>query len=60
MLTFLAPYRRAVLLSLAFGCLAIAGTVAIPLLIGEAVDAIRDGRREDLLSRGSRCRCRDG
>jgi ABC-type multidrug transport system fused ATPase/permease subunit len=49
LLGFLAPYRREVILSLAFAWAAMVMTVAIPLLVGNAVDAINDQRRDDLL-----------
>ncbi len=49
MLGFLRPYLRASLLSLLLSCLAIAGTVLIPLLIGELVDAINRDDRDALL-----------
>ena len=49
MLGFLRPYLRSALLSLLLSCLAIAGTVLIPLLIGEVVDAIREGDRDVIL-----------
>jgi ABC-type multidrug transport system fused ATPase/permease subunit len=46
---FLRPYRRGVIASLALSSLAILGTVAIPLLIGAAVNAIEDNNRDALL-----------
>ena len=49
MLGFLRPYLRGALLSLLLSCLAIAGTVLIPLLIGAVVNAIEDGNRSDVL-----------
>ncbi len=49
LLGFLRPYRRAVIGSLAFAWLAMGMTVLIPLLVGNAVDAIRSGDRPDLL-----------
>jgi ATP-binding cassette subfamily B protein len=49
LLGFLAPYRREVIGSLVFAWLAMGMTVAIPWLVGNAVDAIQDGRRPDLL-----------
>src|SRR5919204_4365095 len=49
MLGFLSPYRRGTLVSLVFSCFAIAGTVLIPLLIGDTVNAIEDGRRGHVL-----------
>ena len=48
LLGFLARYRRDVILSLVFAWAAMVMTVAIPLL-GGAVDAINDQRRDDLL-----------
>jgi ABC-type multidrug transport system fused ATPase/permease subunit len=49
LLGFLRPYRRAVIGSLVFAWLAMGLTVLIPLLIGAAVDAITEHRRDDLL-----------
>jgi ATP-binding cassette subfamily B protein len=49
LLGFLRPYRRGVILSFVLASLAIAGTVAIPLLIGGAVNAIEDQQRSNLL-----------
>jgi ATP-binding cassette, subfamily B, bacterial len=49
LLGFLRPYRRGSLVSLFLSCLAIAGTVAIPLLIGAVVNAVNDGDRDALL-----------
>ena len=49
MLGFLRPFRRGVVVSLVLSCTAIVGTVAIPLLIGETVDAIKRGERSHLL-----------
>jgi len=46
---FLRPYRRTVIWSLVFAWLAMVMTVAIPLLIGSAVDAINKGDRSALL-----------
>jgi ATP-binding cassette subfamily B protein len=46
---FLRPYRRAVIGSLVFAWLAMGMTVAIPWLVGNAVDAIERGDRPDLL-----------
>jgi len=46
---FLRPYRRTVIWSLVFAWLAMVMTVAIPLLIGSAVNAINDGDRDALL-----------
>jgi ABC-type multidrug transport system fused ATPase/permease subunit len=46
---FLRPYRRSLLVSLVLAWLAMGMTVLIPLLIGDAVNAIADGRRGDLL-----------
>ncbi len=46
---FLRPYRRLTWGSLVFAWLAMGMTVLIPLLVGEAVNAIHDGRRPDLL-----------
>jgi ATP-binding cassette subfamily B protein len=49
LLGFLRPYRRASLVSLLLACLAIVGTVAIPLLVGEVVNAIQNGDRSAVL-----------
>jgi ABC-type multidrug transport system fused ATPase/permease subunit len=46
---FLRPYRRQVIGSLVFAWMAMAITVLIPWLVGEAVDAITRGDRPDLL-----------
>ena len=49
MLGFLRPLRRGVVLSLFLSCFAIVGTVAIPLLLGKVVDAIKSGERSHVL-----------
>src|ERR1043165_3095070 len=49
LLGFLRPYRRTVIWSLVFAWAAMAMTIAIPLLIGAAVDAINDDDRDALL-----------
>jgi ABC-type multidrug transport system fused ATPase/permease subunit len=49
LLGFLRPHRRGVITSLALGCVAIVGSVAIPLLIGQVVDAIEAHERHRLL-----------
>ncbi len=49
MLAFLRPFRRGVIVSLVLSCTAILGTVAIPLLLGETVDAIQSGERNRVL-----------
>src|SRR6476660_8694363 len=49
MLSFLTPFRRGVVASLVLSCLSILGTVAIPLLLGKAVDAIQSGERSQVL-----------
>ena len=49
MLGFLRPFRGGVVASLLLSCTAIVGTVAIPLLIGETVDAIKGGERGHVL-----------
>jgi ABC-type multidrug transport system fused ATPase/permease subunit len=46
---FLRPYRAQLWGSLVFAWAAMGMTVLIPWLIGEAVDAIRDGNKPDLL-----------
>jgi ABC-type multidrug transport system fused ATPase/permease subunit len=49
LLGFLRPYRRTLIISLAFAWAAMGMTVAIPWLVGQAVDAIESGERPDLL-----------
>ena len=49
LLSFLRPYRRAVVLSLVFAWAAMGMTVAIPLLVGETVNAIDDSDRSAIL-----------
>jgi ABC-type multidrug transport system fused ATPase/permease subunit len=49
LLGFLRPYRRQLIWSLALAWLAMGMTVLIPLLIGGAVNAIEDQRRDDIL-----------
>ncbi len=49
LLGFLRPYRRGLALSLVLAWFAMGMTVLIPLLIGAGVNAIEDGRRDDLL-----------
>jgi ABC-type multidrug transport system fused ATPase/permease subunit len=49
LLGFLRPYRRTLIISLAFAWAAMGMTVAIPWLVGQAVDAIQSGERPDLL-----------
>src|SRR3954447_17628505 len=49
LLGFLRPYRRTVIWSLVFASLAMVMTIALPLLIGAAVNAINDGDRGALL-----------
>jgi ATP-binding cassette subfamily B protein len=49
LLGFLRPYRRTLIVSLAFAWAAMGMTVAIPWLVGQAVDAIQSGERPDLL-----------
>jgi ATP-binding cassette subfamily B protein len=49
LLGFLRPYRRQVAWSLVFAWAAMVMTVLIPLLIGEAVNAINEGDRDPLL-----------
>ena len=48
LLGFLRPYRRGVIVSFAFAAAAMAATVAIPWLTGRAIDAIREGDRDQL------------
>ena len=49
MMGFLRPYARGSLWSLVLACLAIVGSVLIPLLVGAAVNAIEDGNRSRLV-----------
>jgi len=49
LLGFLRPYRRAVVGSLVFAWLAMGMTVLIPWLVGNAVDAIDNQQRPDML-----------
>ena len=49
MLGFLRPHLRGSVWSLVLSCLAVAGTVAIPLLLGAAINAIEDGDRDNVL-----------
>ncbi|HEX2128647.1 MAG TPA: ABC transporter ATP-binding protein [Solirubrobacterales bacterium] len=49
LLGFLRPYRRQVIGSLVFAWAAMAMTVLIPWLVGEAVDRINTGERPDLM-----------
>ena len=48
LLQFLRPYTRGVAWSFGLALLAMLATVAIPSLVGSAVDAVEDGRRSDL------------
>src|SRR5215216_6017498 len=48
LLGFLRPYRRGVAVSFALAALAIVGTVAIPWLIGRAIDAVEAGDHAEL------------
>jgi ABC-type multidrug transport system fused ATPase/permease subunit len=49
LLGFLRPYRRSLIASLALAWAAMGMTVLIPLLVGGAVNAIEDQRRDDIL-----------
>jgi ABC-type multidrug transport system fused ATPase/permease subunit len=49
MLGFLRPFRRSVIASFVLSCTAILGSVAIPLLLGETVDAVTRGERSRVL-----------
>ncbi len=49
LLGFLRPYRRTVIGSLVFAWAAMVMTVAIPWLVGNAIDAINDQQRADLM-----------
>jgi len=46
---FLRPYRRQLWGSLVFAWLAMGMTVVIPLLLGDAINAIKDGEKAELL-----------
>jgi ABC-type multidrug transport system fused ATPase/permease subunit len=48
LLSFLGPYRRGLIASLVLAWAAMGMTVAIPWLVGEAINAIEEGRRPDL------------
>ncbi len=52
LLGFLAPYRAGVWWSLGLAAAAMVMTVSIPFLVGKGIDAINEGRREDLLLLG--------
>ena len=58
MLGFLRPHLRASMVSLLLSCLAIVGTVAIPLLLGAVVDAIERRRPRRAPAAGARDRRR--
>jgi len=49
LLGFLRPHLRGALMSLLLSCLAIVGTILIPLLLGEVIDAIQQGDRDAIL-----------
>jgi ABC-type multidrug transport system fused ATPase/permease subunit len=49
LLGFLRQHRGGVVASMVLACLAIVGTVAIPLLIGATVDAVEKDHRSDVL-----------
>jgi ABC-type multidrug transport system fused ATPase/permease subunit len=49
LLGFLRPYRRGLLLSLVLAWFAMGMTVLIPWLVGQTVNAIHDGHRDDIL-----------
>lgn len=48
LLTFLRPYRRGVITSAILAALAMVATIAIPAMTGAAVNAIRDGDKDEL------------
>src|SRR5215218_27887 len=52
LLGFLAPHRAGVWWSLVLAIAAMLMTVAIPFLVGRGIDAVDDGRRDDLLMIG--------
>lgn len=49
LLSFLRPYRRGNILSLILASAAMGATVLIPWLVGNVIDAVREGERPDLL-----------
>ena len=49
LLGFLRPHLGGALMSLLLSCLAIVGTILIPLLLGEVIDAIQQGDRDAIL-----------
>ena len=53
LLGFLAPHRAGVRWSLVLAIAAMLMTVAIPFLVGKGIDAVDEGRRDDLLLLGS-------
>lgn len=52
LLSFLRPYRRGVAWSFVLAALAMVATVAIPWLTGRAIDAVRDGDEDQLVTLG--------
>ncbi|HWT95199.1 MAG TPA: ABC transporter ATP-binding protein [Solirubrobacteraceae bacterium] len=52
LLTFLRPYRRGVIWSFVLAVLAMVATVAIPWLTGRAIDEVRDGDQDQLVTLG--------
>ena len=52
LLGFLAPHRAGVRWSLVLAIAAMLMTVAIPYLVGQGIDAVDEGRRDDLLTLG--------
>lgn len=52
LLTFLRPYKRGVIWSFVLAALAMAATVAIPWLTGRAIDEVRDGDQDRLVTLG--------
>ena len=49
LLTFLRPYKRANIASIVLASLAMVATVAIPWLVGNVIDAVKHGNRDDVL-----------
>ena len=49
LLTFLRPYKRANIASIVLASLAMVATVAIPWLVGNVIDAVREGERSHVL-----------
>jgi ABC-type multidrug transport system fused ATPase/permease subunit len=53
LLGFLGPHKKGVWWSLVLAIAAMLMTVSIPYLVGKGIDAVDEGRRDDLLLLGS-------